>query len=47
MTDRRQLPPQIKRVELTQRGGGAVIRYQLWVQIGTSRRVASAEIDRF
>jgi integrase len=35
MVERRQLPPQIKRVELTQRDGGrAVIRYQLTVDVG-------------
>jgi hypothetical protein len=35
MTERRQLPPQIKRIELAQRDGGrAVIRYQLTVDVG-------------
>ncbi len=35
MVERRQLPPQIKRVELAQRDGGrAVIRYQLTVDVG-------------
>ncbi|AKK26065.1 tyrosine-type recombinase/integrase [Mycobacterium sp. EPa45] len=35
MAERRQLPPQIKRVELTQRDGGrAVVRYQLTVDVG-------------
>ena len=35
MVERRQLPPQIKRVELAQRDGGrAVIRYQLTVVVG-------------
>jgi integrase len=35
MADRRQLPPQIKRVELAQRDGGRpVIRYQLTVDVG-------------
>ena len=35
MVERRQLPPQIKRVELTQRDGGrAVIRNQLTVDVG-------------
>jgi integrase len=35
MVERRQLPPQIKRVELTQRDGGrAVVRYQLTVDVG-------------
>jgi integrase len=35
MTERRQLPPQIKRVELAQRDGGRpVIRYQLTVDVG-------------
>lgn len=35
MTERRQLPPQIKRIELAQRDGGRpVIRYQLTVDVG-------------
>jgi len=35
MVERRQLPPQIKRVELARRDGGrAVIRYQLTVDVG-------------
>jgi integrase len=35
MAERRQLPPQIKRVELAQRDGGrAVVRYQLTVDVG-------------
>jgi integrase len=35
MVERRQLPPQIKRVEFAQRDGGrAVIRYQLTVDVG-------------
>ena len=35
MVERRQLPPQIKRVELAQRDGGRpVIRYQLTVDVG-------------
>jgi integrase len=35
MGDRRQLPPQIKRVELTSRAGGRpVVRYQLTVDVG-------------
>lgn len=35
MAERRQLPPQIKRVELEQRDGGrAVVRYQLTVDVG-------------
>jgi integrase len=35
MTERRQLPPQIKRVELAQRDGGRpVIRHQLTVDVG-------------
>jgi hypothetical protein len=35
MTKRRQLPPQIKRVELIQRDGGRpVVRYQLTVDVG-------------
>src|SRR5258707_15345794 len=35
MVERRQLPPQIKRVELAQRDRGrAVIRYQLTVDVG-------------
>jgi integrase len=35
MTERRQLPPQIKRVELSERDGGrAVVRYQLTVDVG-------------
>ena len=35
MTERRQLPPQIKRIELAQRDGGRpVIRYQLTVGVG-------------
>jgi hypothetical protein len=35
MVERRQLPPQIKRVELAQRDGGrAAIRYQLTVDVG-------------
>lgn len=35
MVERRQLPPQIKRVKLAQRDGGrAVIRYQLTVDVG-------------
>lgn len=36
MADRRQLPPQIKRLELTRRSGGRpVVRYQLTVDVGT------------
>jgi integrase len=36
MAERRQLPPQIRRVELTQRAGGKpVVRYQLTVDTGT------------
>ena len=35
MAERRQLPPQIKRIELTRRGGGRpIVRYQLTVDIG-------------
>jgi integrase len=35
MTERRQLPPQIRRVELGQRDGGRpVVRYQLTVDVG-------------
>ena len=35
MAERRQLPPQIKRIELAQRDGGSpVIRYQLTVDVG-------------
>jgi integrase len=35
MAERRQLPPQIRRVELAQRDGGrAVVRYQLTVDVG-------------
>jgi hypothetical protein len=35
MAERRQLPPQIKRVELAARDGGRpVIRYQLTVDVG-------------
>ncbi|WP_276822529.1 Arm DNA-binding domain-containing protein [Mycolicibacterium mageritense] len=35
MADRRQLPPQIKRVELeARRGGRPVVRYQLTVDVG-------------
>ena len=35
MVERRQLPPQIKRIELTRRTGGRpVIRYQLTVDVG-------------
>jgi len=35
MTEHRQLPPQIKRIELAQRDGGRpVIRYQLTVGVG-------------
>jgi integrase len=35
MTERRQLPPQIKRIELAQRDGGRpIIRYQLTVDVG-------------
>jgi integrase len=35
MAERRQLPPQIKGVELGQRDGGrAVVRYQLTVDVG-------------
>jgi len=35
MAERRQLPPQIKRVELAQRAGGRpVVRYQLTVDVG-------------
>ena len=36
MVERRQLPPQIKRIELIRRAGGRpVIRYQLTVDVGT------------
>ena len=46
MVERRQLPPQIKRVELAQRDGSrAVIRYQLTVDVGVvdgSARAAQA-----
>lgn len=36
MVERRQLPPQIKRIELTRRAGGRpVLRYQLTVEVGT------------
>lgn len=36
MVERRQLPPQIKRIELTRRTGGRpVVRYQLTVDVGT------------
>lgn len=36
MADRRQLPPQIRRVELARRSGGKpVVRYQLTVDVGT------------
>lgn len=36
MADRRQLPPQIRRVELNQRAGAKpVVRYQLTVDTGT------------
>ena len=39
MVERRQLPPQIKRVELAQRGGGRpVVRYQLTVDVGVVDR---------
>ena len=35
MAERRQLPPQIKRIELTRRAGGRpVVRYQLTVDVG-------------
>jgi hypothetical protein len=35
MTQRRQLPPQIRRIELGQRDGGRpVVRYQLTVDVG-------------
>src|ERR1700687_6322244 len=35
MVERRQLPPQIKRIELTRRTGGRpIVRYQLTVDIG-------------
>lgn len=35
MTERRQLPPQIKRIELGQRDGGRpVVHYQLTVDVG-------------
>ncbi|MDT5252121.1 MAG: integrase [Mycobacterium sp.] len=37
MTERRQLPPQIRRVELARRAGSkAVVRYQLTVDTGTA-----------
>ena len=35
MVERRQLPPQIKRIELTRAGGRPVVRYQLTVDVGT------------
>jgi integrase len=36
MVERRQLPPQIRRIELTRRAGGRpVVRYQLTVEVGT------------
>jgi integrase len=36
MVERRQLPPQIKRIELARRAGGRpVVRYQLTVDVGT------------
>jgi integrase len=34
MVERRQLPPQIKRVELTRRAGDPVVRCQLTVDVG-------------
>jgi integrase len=35
MAERRQLPPQIKRIELADRAGGRpVVRYQLTVDVG-------------
>src|ERR1700740_991740 len=37
MVERRQLPPQIKRIELARRAGGRpVVRYQLTVDVGTT-----------
>jgi integrase len=37
MVERRQLPPQIKRIELARRAGGRpVVRYQLTVDVGTA-----------
>lgn len=36
MVQRRQLPPQIKRIELTRRASGRpLVRYQLTVDVGT------------
>ena len=50
MVERRQLPPQIKRVELAQRDGGrAVIRYQLTVDVGVvdGKRKQLRKLDTF
>jgi integrase len=39
MVERRQLPPQIKRIELARRAGGRpVVRYQLTIDVGTVDR---------
>ena len=38
MVERRQLPPQIKRIELRRAGGRPVVRYQLTIDVGTVDR---------
>ena len=46
MAERRQLPPQIKRIELTRRAGGRpVVRYQLTVDVGIVNGEAVLDLE--